>query len=349
MALQADNIADLIIATQKELGRMKWTEITTDLQEHIAMPKLLRQEKVEFDSGGYGFQWNVMVTTAGSARNVGLYATDNVNVGDGMVTATAPWRHTTTSYAVDERELSMNRGAAKVYDLVKSRRQMAMIDLAALMETDFFGKPTDSTDTVKPFGLYYWVVKNGSAGFNGGNASGFTSGPGSLSASTYPRWSNYTAPYSAITHDDLVRAWRKASTFTNFMSPTGEQQPDYNTGNRYGYYTNYAVLGKLEEILESQNDNLGNDVASKDGMVLFRRTPVTWAPKLEADSTNPVYGINWGVFKPVLLEGWYLKEDAPIRAPNQHTVRQVHVDLSYNYKCTDRRRLFVISNGTTLP
>lgn len=341
MALQADAVADVVIATQKQLGALKWTDISYDLQEHVALPQILKKERVMFDSG-YSIQWNVNVSfDASRARNVGLYAVDNINVADSLKTASIPWRHTTADYAFERRIVAMNREPSKILDEVKKARSQGMVALASKMEENFWSKPADSTDTEQPFGLPYWVVQNATEGFNGGNATGFSAGPGGLSATTYANWKNWTAQYTSVTRADFVRKLRKASTFTKFMSPVNII-PEYNRGDRFTYYTNYTVIGALEELAEDQNDNLGNDIASKDGQVLFRGNKITWAPYLEDDTTYPLYGINWGVFHPVFLEGEYMVESAAEKAPNQHTVYKVHIDNSYNFICTDRRRLLVI-------
>ena len=110
--LQADDIADLIKVTQKDLGKLRWTEIATDIQEYVALPSILQSEKVSYQSG-YGIQWNVMVDTSGAAKDTGLFAVDSVNVGDVMQTASAPWRHLTTNYAIERREVAMNRDPAR--------------------------------------------------------------------------------------------------------------------------------------------------------------------------------------------------------------------------------------------
>ena len=90
---------------------MKFTEIATDLQDFVAMRTLLKKNRVQLQSGT-GIQWDVMVNHSDAAANVGLYATDNVNVVDGMVQASSVWRNTTTNYAIDRRELAMNRTPA---------------------------------------------------------------------------------------------------------------------------------------------------------------------------------------------------------------------------------------------
>jgi len=339
MALAAENIADLVTTTQRELGRLKWTDLASDLQEYIALPKLMKGEKVQFDSGTE-IQFNVMTDYSDAAENVGLFATDNVNVQDAMATAHVPWRHTTTNYAFDRREVAMNREPSKIVDLVKARRAMAMIGLTVRFEADFWSKPATSADVVKPYGIKYWAPTNATEGFNGGDPSGFTAGAAGLASATYTNWQNWTAQYTDVTKPDLITKWRKAATYTNFKSPIDIN--DYNKGNKYGYYTNYDVIGELETLLEDQNDNLGNDLASKDGLTIFRRQPVTWVPHLDSDSTDPIYGINWGVFYPVFLKGEYMVETNSQKAGNQHTVLNSFIDCTYNYKCCDRRRLFVL-------
>ena len=347
-SLQASDIADLITTTQKDLGRMKWTDISYSLQEHVALPMILQKEKVSYQSGN-SLQWNVQTGTSGAAKDTGLYAVDNVNVSDVMQTATAPWRHMTTNYAIERREIAMNRTPAQIVDLVKVRRHDAMSSLATHMEQRFWNQPS-TTQSDRLYGIPYWVTYgSGSASgdFVGGDPT-YTAegtGAGGLASSTYSNWQNWVSTYASVSSDDLVRRWRKAATFTNFKPPS--PHPDYMGGpGNYGFYTNYNVIGPLEEILEAQNENLGNDVASKDGQLLFRRTPVMWVPQLENATGNPVYGINWASLRPAFLAGEYLREEGPAKASNQHTVFLTHVDMTMNLICYNRRANFLLATGS---
>jgi hypothetical protein len=301
---------------------------------------MLQTAKV-VQGSGYGYSWNVMTANSDQAKNTGLFAVDDVNVTDVMTTANIPWRHWVTAYAVDDREITMNTGPAQIVDLLKVRRADAMIAQVEFAEDQFWADPADDGESI--FGLKYWIVQDSGnlEGFYGEDPTNFSSGAGGLAVADYPNWANYTATYTAVSKTDLIRKWRRAATMTKFKPPT--EMPSYNTGDRYGYFTNYDVLGVLEELLEDQNDNLGNDLASKDGKTLFRRIPVTWVPKLDNDSLDPVYGIDWGVFGARFLEGFFMREQGMKRAPNQHTVLQNFIDNSLNLCCTDRRRLFVIS------
>ena len=341
MGIASENLADLITTTQKDLGRLRWTDIQQELQEYIALPKILQKEKVGFQSGS-GIQWNVMTGNSGAARNVGLYQTDETNAGDVMKLASIPWRHSTTSYIFEEREILMNRDPARVVELVQTRRYDGMSSLAYLMEDNFWGKPASSADEVTPYGIDYWIVDNATQGFNGGTPSGFSDVAG-LNTTTYTKWRNWTDRYVDISKTDLVRKVRKAMTYTHFKSPVAH--PDYSTGDRYGIYTNYDVISALEELAEAQNDSLGNDLASKDGMVMIRGQRLIWVPKLDADATDPLYGINWGVFKPVFLKGDYLRESAPRPSATAHNVLEVFVDMTYNFECRDRRKLWRIGKA----
>lgn len=345
MALQANQLSDLVAMTQKDLGKPNFTEIATDLQNHTAVKNLLKKNRVMLNSG-YAVQWDVMVNHSGSASNVGLGASDNVQIVDTMVQASCDWRNSTANYAIIGQELDMNREPARIVDLVRERRIACMISVAELMETNFWGPPVALADGVTPWGINTWVVKNATEGFNGGAPSGYTTI--GLNPTTYPRWKNYTAQYTAVAKDDLIRKLRRAATFTKFMPPV-ENIPTFNTGNQWGYYSNYGVIGAMEEILESQNENLGPDVASQDGKVIFRRAPVEWVPKLEADTTNPVYGINWGEFKTVVLSGWWGKETNVPVYPGQHTISAHFMDWTYQWVARNRRSHFVVATGTTYP
>ncbi len=343
--IQAENVVDLVNDTLKDLGKPKFTDISTNLQRHTAMKQLLRKNRVVLESG-QGIQFNVLVAQSNAARHVALAESDNVNQVDGMVQASTVWRNTQTSYMIIHQLMSMNREPARIVDFVKQQRLMAMISLAELMEAAFWGAPP-STDVKTPLGLPYWVTKNATKGFNGATLTGYTTVAG-LSPTTYPNWQNWTGPYTSVSRDDFIRGAREAATKTDW-SPPVDGIPSPETGDEYGFYTNYSVIQPLEEAVESQNDNLGRDIASQDGKVLFRRTPVQWVPWLERDTTNPFYGICWGWMKTYALSGEWLRETNIQYTPGQHNVASHFIDMTYQFLTKNRRVHFVMSNGTTYP
>jgi len=341
MGIQAGDITDLVNSTLKDLGRNKITDIATDLTSYVAADKLLQKSKVTF-GGGIGYQYNLLNEDDGNARNAGLFAVDNINQVDGTLTGTVPWRHLTTGMAVEKRQMSMNLNTnAQVVNFVKEKRYQRIIAWVKLLEANFWDGPTSSSDTDTPFGLLnYWLDYDASTGFNGGNHTNFSGGPGGVDTGTYTDYKHYTFNFTAVSKTDAVRKMRAAFVKTGFKGIPGTKPiSDYKTGNAMGIYTTYDNLYQLEEILESQNDNLGNDIASKDGMTMFRRVPVEYVPYLETNhaTSDPIIGINWGCLKTACLSGEWMRETPFAPAPNQHNTLVSHLDTSMNFVCEDRR------------
>jgi hypothetical protein len=69
-----------------------------------------------------------------------------------------------------------------------------------------------------------------------------------------------------------------------------------------------------------------------------RVDPIIQVPKLDADTTNPIYFPDLATFYPVCLKGDYLRETGPIMSKDQHNAWKNFVDLTYNFICIDRRR-----------
>ena len=346
-SIQASQLGDLLKTTLRELGRGRFTAIMSDLQEHWAMKNLLRKSNVDIQSGT-AIQFDVVVSHSDSARNVGQGEVDVVNMNDGTIQGYIDWRQTTCNFAIIANEIDMNRDPARIVDLYKVRRVRALTAAAEIFESNFWDFPA-ATDTKTPFGLPYWATKSSSTtgGFLGGIPSGY-SAVANISPTTYSRWNNWACQYATVSEDDFVRKAREAATKTDFKPPV-EGITDFDTGGGYGFFANYTVVGRLEELTKAQNENLGNDVASQDGKTMFRRAPVNYVPKLDSDTTDPFYGINWGVMKTAFLRGWNARETHIPVKHDQHTVAVTHMDWQYNFICYDRRRLMVLATGTTYP
>jgi len=342
--IQPENVGDFVADTLRDLGKPKFTDISSNIQEHVAFGELLNKNRVTLDSGQQ-VQFNVLVAQSNAARNVSLAESDNVNLVDGMVQAVVPWRNSETSYMIIGQLMSMNGEPARIVDYVKQQRIMALISMAELMERNFW-LPPSASDVKTPYGLPYWTTKNATTGFAGGTLSGYSNTAG-LSTTTYPNWNNWSALYTSVTPDDFIRKAREAATKTKFKPPVAYPSPE--TGDKMGWYTNYSVVQPLEEVVTSQNENVGMDVAKYDGQVVFRRVPVTWVPILDTDTTNPMYGINWGWYKTYILRGWWMRETNVPITPGQHTVASHFMDCTYQYVSKNRRSSCVIATGTSYP
>ena len=337
MSLEDSEILDLAESTLAQMERLKLQQIAQELVDYEVLPKFMRKDRVTFD-GGDAITWRVMVKTSGASKNVGLHEEDVVNIGDVLDNGSIPWRHTTTNYAWERREMLMNIGARRVVSLLKVRRADALLDLTEHMERIFWAKPADSSDKTEPYGVPYWLVKNASVGFNGGDPVGFANGAAGLKTADYQKWKNYTGAYAAVSKADLIKKMRIAHRLTGFKSPVDLKNVNVGRADQYRVYMNNATLSTVEDVGEAQNDNLGRDVASMDGTMIFKKHPMIYAAHLDTDPSDPVYMINFATFRPVVLRGDYLRESKPSKSAKQHNTFVVFVDLTWNIRCVDRRR-----------
>jgi len=339
--LTDQEIKDLVAGTMHEMGPPRFQQVAQNLQEYEVMEKWLREDKVTVDNG-IGIQRALMTKLAGAAKHLGLAEVDDVDITDLMDQINVPWRHADTYWAYERRELLMNRGKALIFKVIQPRRVGAMIDLAEELESKAWSCPAVD-DKVLPMGVPYWVVTNATTGFNGGAPAGHTT-VGGINPTTTPKWRNFTGTYGAVSKADMIKTLRKMHRKCRWRSPVTIQDFRGPVGEKYRCYTDEETLSNIEDVGEAQNENLGRDIASMDGTIVFRKHPIVWIPQLDETppAANPFYMINHATFYPVVLEGDYLRETKPEKKGDQHNVFVVFVDLSYNFICIDRRRNGVV-------
>lgn len=338
-----EQITDLVNLTRAEEGKNKITSNMLSMREYIAAPELFKKNRMTVESGDR-IEYTYAYRNSGAAHHTKIGATETVNVVPMTVRGSIPWRFSTTNYMFDRREKGMNSGEARIFDLIKLRREGSVASWIELSEDTFFSKPADSTDDETPFGLDYWIVgATGTPSFQGGNPTGFSAGRADISSSTYTRFQNWAGVYTTISRADLVVKMREAAWQCGFKSPINLSE--YSGKSNFAYYTTYDVVAAFETLLEGQNENLGNDVAAKDGMVKFRGNNIVAVPKLQRDNaaTDPVYGIDWGTFKVVVKSGGWQYEHPPITPSSRPNEVIIYVDFQYNFCCYDPRRNFKLN------
>jgi hypothetical protein len=347
--IQPDDLHDLVKTTLRRLGKLKFTELTTDRVRHVAYDNLIRKNKMEV-GGGYGIQFDVMIDHNNSAQFTGLGAQDTVAQVEVMTQGNIPYRRLTANFSVIGEELDMNAEPERIVRLIQTRRLGALISMVEKIEDRFWKVPV-STDKVLPYGLPYWIVKtsNTTGLFVTTPPSGYTLVGGLDPVNDCKgRWANWGCQYTNVTKDDLIAKWWEAAERTDFMPPV-DGIPQFDTGEGYGFYINLALKLSLKKILEAQNENLGSDLDATNNTMTFRQTPITRAPQLDDDTTNPVYGIFWGNFFIASLRNWWMRETKVEVYPGQHTMAVTFYDCSLNPATRNRRRHFVLATGTTLP
>jgi len=357
--LSLEQINDLLLGTLKELGRNRFQQIAQKLQQYPVISRWFRKNKIQFDEG-LGIQRNLMITTSNQARHTGVMTTDSVDIPSLMAQLSINWRHLQSAWAFNYQEILVNRGKALIYNVIQPRRVDAMLGIAAELEAKAWTL-APSGDVTLPWGIPFWIVYtatgSGAPGaFTGGYPSGYSTMAG-INLTNAPNFQNYGCTYVTVNKTDLINSMRSGHRRTFWHSPVNVS--DYRKGE-YGdlqYYTDETTLRAFETVGESQNENLGRDLAPFGGAddvkwveatLTFRRHPIRWVPQLDDTSvytaaTNPVYGVDHSTFYPVCLAGDYLRESPVLRAPTQHNVYRIFIDLSYNYLCVDRRRNQVFS------
>lgn len=363
MALQAADLADLVEGTLSQLDKGHWTDLTTDLQDFVAMRRILRKENVTFD-GGKSITIRLMRDHSDNNRWIGVHTPDQTDRQDNLTSGTMPWRHNVQSWTISDLEVAMNSGSTQIVDLVKTNLADARVQQAEAMEEAFWGKPTSSSDTLLPHGIFYWLPWEDESGNTTGTTdyddynegmwsdalpSGFTDIGGiDPTTAANKRWRHWSATYTDVTQDDLISKLKKAAYKTKFMAPPGVTDNSGMGAPRYGYYSVYDVTSQLSNLVRAQNENLGNDVAAKDGEALFHKvavTPVPWLDQNAASGSNPVYGINWGATRVAFLKGRYMKRDGPRKHPLMHNDVVTYEDCTMNFIMRSRRTCFVVAES----
>jgi hypothetical protein len=344
-ALTALDIQDLVASTLYDLGPMRFQQVAQSLQYYEVFSKWFKKDRVMFDSG-IGIQRTLMnKLDSVSAKHVGLTDTDQVNIPEVLDQLQIPWRHVQTHWAlIYQTDILMNRGKSLILNVIKPKRAAALLGLVEELEERAWGDAPGANDKTIPYGIQYWIVENATTGFNGGAPTGHTT-VGGVSLTETPNFKNYTARYTSVTKSDLIKKMRTAHRKVRFMSPVTIKDYRGAVGERYRIYVNESVISSMEDLGEGQNENLGRDIASMDGTITFRRNPVIWVPKLDERTDGPVYMVDHSTFYPVCLKGDYLRESEATKAPNQHNVYQVFVDMTYNFLCIDRRRNAVLTTS----
>lgn len=347
--LQAADVADVVIGTLRNLGRMKFQQIAQNLQQYEVMAQWFRKDKMTFQSGR-GINRQLMNKLSNQARHRGLLDTDAGDIPDLLDQITVDWRHADTKWViVYQTDILMNSGEELVTNVIQPKRADAMISLAEELEEKAFAIASSSNKT-DPWGLPYWIVTNSSTGFNGGAPSGHTT-VGGVDLSDSPTFKNYTAQYTNVSKSDLIKKMRSGHRKVRWKSPVNIDDYRQMAGPDFRIYCKEATLSSFEDIGEAQNENLGRDLAPMGGVrdvryvndtIVFRKIPIINAWQLDDSAftaaNNPVYMVDHTTFYPVCLKGDFLRESPPEKAPGQHNVWRVFVDLTYNYICIDRRR-----------
>lgn len=350
--LSMSDLVDLTRTTLEDLPKMTFEQP----QKYQDYPALNRFLNMGFEiSNGWGIRRNIVLAETGTAQHVRLYQSTQISIADRQKQITAPWAHANTYWAIERREALMNRAPAAFVNLLQSRRNDAMMDLANLLEERAWKSVDSSSDTLNPRGICYWITigANSENGFYGGqtrdNSGNAITEVGGQTPVDLDRWCNYYSDYAGPTSADaMVKKMHEVFRKIQFKAPRIVKDLEQGPFANYVIAMDGDTLDAYTEYTRKANDQIGFDVGSFAGNVAFQRVPLTWVPVLDTANTsirgtNPIYFINFNKFKPFILSDDNFREDEPIRDVTMNNVVVTFVDLSYNYMCVDRRSQALIA------
>ena len=339
---------DLLRSTTQDLPKMDF-RVAFQYQNYEVMGTMLREDRIDIQSGTSILR-DVQLTDSGAARHVRMYQKSAVNVVQTLKQVSIPWRHAETKWAVERREMLINRAPAAFVNMVTARRVAAIHSLANVLEDRGWQAPASSADETNPWGVPYFIVKAGSdatEGFLGLNPTswGDCAGLDSTQAEN-ARWANWVARgtgYYQAFDQPLLQTMRKAFLMIQFQAPPTLAEYEKAPFSGYSIYTNIDGALGLYKLAVAQNDNVGFDLFANQGASYFYKVPVKRVAYLDGDGDDPIYMVNKNVFGVACLNGDYMYEHEPMNSQEQINVFATFVDLTYNFYCDARWRNAVIS------
>ena len=355
MSLTDTDFLDLLNTTRPNI-KVGFTDISQELHDYLIVPYLLTQKGgLKVQRGGLGIEETLMVNHGGRSRFIGELEEDTSMIIDHLRKMKLYFTLLNDSIAYSKVELLRNRGKNRENNVMLPKTRAMWLRVAETMEEAFFETP-DADNSLRPWGLKYWIVKNATAGFNGGYPDGFTR-IANINLTEVPQFKNYTDAYTAASKSDLITKMRRAHRRTKWKSPKKQSGFDGDTSNRRIILCNEDTIEAFENIGEAQNENLGRDLSPMtaggsgawglkfmgDGEIVFKRNPIIYAEPLDDDTSDPVYGLDMNTFYAMTEEGDNMNLGEFKVAPTQHRAFAAQLDHAHQTLCSNRRNNWVIS------
>lgn len=343
------SFGDLSNVTRANQGVGRVTDIASSLRQATFMSMLLKPGKIKKSKeSGKSFTWTCMVNGSGSFGMVPMVYADQLSNVDTTAVASADWRHWKVDWPEVAQVTAMNTGSdVQIASTRMLQEKAAMISAMEGLEAQFWQSPVGVSDTLSLWGINIWLPRPTSYtadGFYGTVPSGYTTV--GLNPTTYPNWKNYYFQYTNVTDEDFVRRLAKAINDTSFESLV-EGIPQFNTDLKRVFFSNYGLIGPLQELLKSSNENLGLDITKYLGKPVISGVPVINVPYLDRETTNPIYGVNVDDFEMAYLDGFWMK---PLRIPNMpgfHNVAGNFRDTTCQLIVRNRRKSLIGATSIT--
>ena len=360
MAISIEQIDDFVNSIhQKFAGEdmLAAQDLSLPLQEYKYASRLFSGNLKKDTMSTSQCKWKVKVATNDNFQTVGLYHRDSSTRVNTLDEGELKWALTTNNYHYDIDEEIFRTGGRQIYDYIEDMERDLMTSFYTGMEDLIFG-PGPTGPTQSPFtvaSLLWWITStndsvsenNAPEGFNGVEPVGWANnGVGGISCSQYPQWRNRTFPYTTVSRSDFVDKVINSMDLCQFTPPV--QRPDIVDQKRSDWelLTTHSVLASGRRLLQLGNDNIGDDLAARSGIVFVRGVPMTWVPawtnsaSVNARTDGIILGVNWASFKAYYAAGRQMRKRKAFQHPDMSNVRVRCMDDSVQMVCFNRRANF---------
>lgn len=300
--------------------------------------------------GGDKIEAYITLEDEGNFKHRSNWEEDTHNVVNTDHTIQVDWKTASNNFSYNVVEMSMNRGAAQIYNKVESKMNNTLREMVDGIYAAAVSTPNSSSDSTKPFGLSAWFPLGTDdstgdwTGSTGSYGDSNTFNPGGINATTYPRWKSYYADHDGDLDDSLLVLLDRATRKLNFEGPMYPKALD-DTGRGSGKFTLYSndnVIGSINLLYAKSDDQMGYRINSHFGRPPFKGMVFQYCSILDtADTTrygtDPIIGVNHELTYPVILNEWDFKVGKPRQRDQQHLVLTVDLDLVYGYICENRQ------------
>ena len=215
---------------------------------------------------------------------------------------------------------------------------------------------TTPDDDDYPFGFPAWLTSKSGAGANEfdlyGGQNPYNDGrPGSISVATYPKFTNPTASFQAVSDDDFFDKLEEFLIRRKLMGvvPNPRLLPD--TPNDVGYF-NAKVVKAIQRYLTASNENFGMDAGRYRGASSYKGIPfVVWhaadhpdSPVADATCIGRV--IDWNSFRYSVVPSYDRKITGPKDVPLVPDMVYITSQLWHQITCDRPDRNLYMQSAT---
>ena len=168
MPVPSDTFTELVTTTLRNVG----SKLTDNVSDHNGLLfRMKEKNNIVTKSGGYEIQEPLEYAENGTIERYSGYDELNTQASDVLTSAKYDWRQIALHVTASGREMRMNNSKEAMFNLVKSRKNVAMKTGANFLSRDIY---SDGTATNQINGLSNLIQTDGTGTVGGINASTFS-------------------------------------------------------------------------------------------------------------------------------------------------------------------------------